>query len=257
MARKPAPKSNRKHKPTAAPTGAAPSVVLDPDHDALIVKYVWSKERTEQFNAADDPIDSARGWLRGYEYRLETADRGRHFAGATQESYRKSLEWADNPKWDRQHEALGILLDRIRNHPKPPYSPEVLLAEHQRLFDMPVHARLHDGFVSRFDAWIDRVETFLSIGASASDAGDAVPVNAIDENDASILAFLNRAPNLRRKVSDVLPDKGPQDRKAVAARLRKLADRTPALVDYPKRGRTGVVILPAGVAALKQATTPR
>lgn len=87
----------------------------------------------------------------------------------------------------------------------------------------------------------------------------AVAADAIDENDLSLLVFLNQAPNLRRKVADVLPDKGPQDRKAVAARLRRLADRSPALVDYPKGGRSGVVILPAGVDALKRATalTPR
>ena len=80
--------------------------------------------------------------------------------------------------------------------------------------------------------------------------------DAIDEHDAAILAFLNRAPSLRRKVSDVLPEEGPQDRKAVAARLRKLADRTPPLVDYPKGGRGGVAILTAGVEALKRATPP-
>lgn len=82
---------------------------------------------------------------------------------------------------------------------------------------------------------------------------------AIDEHDVALLEFLNRNPNLRRKVSDVLPEKGPQDRKAVAKRLRKLADRTPPLVDYPKDKRSGVVILPAGVEALRRATasTPR
>ncbi|MCH8270227.1 MAG: hypothetical protein IH985_03340 [Planctomycetes bacterium] len=79
---------------------------------------------------------------------------------------------------------------------------------------------------------------------------------AIDEHDAAILAFLNRIPNLRRKISDVLPAEGPQDRKAVAARLRKLADRTPPLVDYPKGARDGVAILTAGVEALKRATPP-
>lgn len=80
--------------------------------------------------------------------------------------------------------------------------------------------------------------------------------DAIDEYDAAILAFLNRSPSLRRKVSDVLPDTGPQDRKAIAKRLRKLADRTPPLVDYPKDERSGVAILPAGVEALKRATEP-
>jgi hypothetical protein len=79
---------------------------------------------------------------------------------------------------------------------------------------------------------------------------------AIDEHDVALLTFLNQRPNLRRKVSDVLPSKGPQDRKAIASRLRKLADRALPLVDYPKIERSGVVILPAGVEALKRATAP-
>jgi len=92
--------------------------------------------------------------------------------------------------------------------------------------------------------------------ASKSGGPDVVTVaEAIDEHDAAILAFLNRNSNLRRKVSDVLPDKGPQDRKAIANRLRKLANRAPPLVYYPKGGRSGVAILPAGVDALKRATS--
>ena len=79
---------------------------------------------------------------------------------------------------------------------------------------------------------------------------------AIDEHDAAILAFLNRTPSLRRRVSDVLPEAGPQDRKAIAKRLRRLADRTPPLVDYPQGGRSGVVILPPGVEALTRANGP-
>jgi len=84
---------------------------------------------------------------------------------------------------------------------------------------------------------------------------------AIDERDVMILAFLNRKPGLRRRATDVLPEDGPQDRKAIGLRLRKLADRTPPLVDYPKQGkdhpkckRSGVAILPAGVDALRRAT---
>ena len=79
---------------------------------------------------------------------------------------------------------------------------------------------------------------------------------AIDEYDVALLAFLNQTPNMRRKVSDVMPVKGPQDRKAVSNRLRKLADQIPPLVDYPKGGRTGVAILVAGVDALKRVTAP-
>ncbi|MBX3404144.1 MAG: hypothetical protein KF699_12100 [Phycisphaeraceae bacterium] len=116
---------------------------------------------------------------------------------------------------------------------------------------------------SNFDAGMARVGRVIeSLGTQDDNNGDAKPpalsagVEAIDEHDAALLAFLNRNPSLRRKVSDVLPDKGPQDRKAVAKRLRKLADRTPPLVDYPKDGRSGVVILPAGSEALKRATAP-
>lgn len=77
---------------------------------------------------------------------------------------------------------------------------------------------------------------------------------AIDEHDAALLAFLNRTPSLRRKVSDVLPDTGPSDRKAIAKRLRKLADRTPPLVNYPKGQHGKIEILPAGIEMLKRAT---
>ena len=165
MARKPAPKRKRQHiesSPAVRPAHCGP--VLDPDHDAVLLKATWSKERIARFDAADDPVLCAREWLQGYAFRLETADRSRHFSGATPETYRRALEWAGDPARDRQHEALDILLDRVRQHPRPPYSPEVLLVEYERLFDMPVHARLRDGFVSRFDAWLDRVETYLSIG---------------------------------------------------------------------------------------------
>lgn len=77
--------------------------------------------------------------------------------------------------------------------------------------------------------------------------------DAIDEKDIAILKFLNERPSLRRKVTDVVPGDGPQDRKAIGKRLRRLADRTPPLVDYPKGTRLGVAILPAGVEVLKQA----
>lgn len=105
-------------------------------------------------------------------------------------------------------------------------------------------------------------EKIARVFGGSDDNGHAKPpalpagADAIDEHDAALLAFLNRNPSLRRKVSDVLPEKGPQDRKAVAKRLRKLADRTPPLVDYPKDERSGVVILPAGTEALKRATAP-
>jgi hypothetical protein len=75
---------------------------------------------------------------------------------------------------------------------------------------------------------------------------------AIDEHDLAILKFLNSSPNLRRKVSEVLPNDGPQDRKTIGRRLRSMADRIPPLVDYPRKTQSGVAILPAGVELLKQ-----
>ncbi len=104
----------------------------------------------------------------------------------------------------------------------------------------------------------EKVASVFGGGDNGDTKHPALPpeAEAIDENDVSLLAFLNQTPTLRRKVADVLPEKGPQDRKAVARRLRKLADRTPPLVDYPKDGRSGVAILQAGVEALKRANPP-
>jgi hypothetical protein len=93
-----------------------------------------------------------------------------------------------------------------------------------------------------------RVET-----VTQEPTGSSTAAEALDGPDLSLLAFLNRTPLQRRKISDVLPDDGPQDRKAVAKRLRRLAERTPPLVDFPKTRRSGVAILQAGVEALKQA----
>jgi hypothetical protein len=117
------------------------------------------------------------------------------------------------------------------------------------------------GFVRDEHAWCVERKYGSRECLTTSDGGEKPPAlpagnEAIDEHDVALLAFLNRNPSLRRKVSDVLPDNGPQDRKAVAKRLRKLADRVPPLVDFPKDGRSGVVILPAGSEALKRATAP-
>lgn len=97
----------------------------------------------------------------------------------------------------------------------------------------------------------DRVET-----RKKADQPPAAGSQAIEENDLALLAFLNRSPTMRRKVTDVLPDTGPQDRKSIGKRLRMLADRNPPLVDYPKHGRKGVAILAAGIEALKSAPAP-
>jgi len=76
------------------------------------------------------------------------------------------LGWADNRKADRCIEAVELLLERIRQHSRPPYSPEVLLVEYKMLHKIPVFARIRDGFCPRLHAWLDRVETFLSIGST-------------------------------------------------------------------------------------------
>ena len=94
----------------------------------------------------------------------------------------------------------------------------------------------------------------------AGDNGNTNPfalpssAEAIDEHDAALLEFLNRNPSLRRKVCDVLPDSGPGDRKAIARRLRAMADRVPPLVAYPKGKQGKVAILPAGIEMLKRVT---
>lgn len=134
----------------------------------------------EQLVPTDHPVDCAREWLDAYEFRLIEADRCRHYKDVMRESYRKALASADDPNRDRLSEALPILLDRIRSHLHPPYSPEVLLVEYQALQDIPIDARLRQRFVGRMYAWVDRVETFLGIGArsgapdEASNVGEGI-----------------------------------------------------------------------------------
>jgi hypothetical protein len=159
-------KAARESRPSDAGPRLGP--VLDPDHDAILANATWSLERTQRFNAADDPILYAREWVSGYEFRLGEADRARHYPNATQEDFQRMLKWADDPKRDRCYEAIALLLERIKKHPQPVYSPEVLKLEHDRLWDIPVHARLREGFADRFRAWVDRVETFLSMGGGGN-----------------------------------------------------------------------------------------
>lgn len=177
----------------AAAAARAQSPILDPDHEDVLKNATWSLERTESFDPAADPIGSAREWLAGYEFRLQEADRHRHLPGATKGTYQQMLEWADNPKADRQHEAIDVLLDRVRSHPRPPHSPEVLLLEYKMLSEIPLFRRLRDGYVARLRAWIDRVETFLSIGATPTEPGDpvktvgpAVPVTTGDSEPLEV-----------------------------------------------------------------------
>lgn len=191
--------------------------VLDPDHDDLCRNATWSKERTERFDPTDDPVGYARDWLDGYAHRLHECDRQRHFKEATQESYRDMLAWADDPVRDRMSEALPILLDRIRSHPHPPYSPEVLLAEWQRLQDIPTYARLRDGFVDRMSAWLDRVGTYLAIGPVPGASDDLIdraissptPPKLSDDELAQVRAYL-KAP---LRLSALQADPAERDRR--------------------------------------------
>lgn len=151
-------------------TGTRP--ILDPDHDEQMARATWSRERLAAFDPAENPLKTAQAWLEGYAFRLSEAERSRHYPNATEADYRKMLHWADDPAQDRQHEALDLLLGRIRQHPNPPYTPEVLLVEYAALFRIPVYARLRDNFPERMRAWFDRVETYLSIGADDAKQDD-------------------------------------------------------------------------------------
>jgi len=159
------------------------------------------------------------------------------------------------------HSELGDI-EILLKHEVPRYQPTVSIDG--KMYPVPREQRLATirTIAESIRNRATRLQRLLQV-ASESKLGTttrATPdgwIEPIDEPDRSILEFLNRYPTLRRRVSDVLPDVGPQDRKAVAARLRKLADRTPPLVDNPKSARSGVAILPAGIEALKRAQTPR
>lgn len=145
-------------------TGTRP--ILDPDHDEQVARAIWSRERLAAFDPTENTLETARAWLEGHAFRLGEAERARHYPNATELDYHKMLHWADDPAQDRQHEALDVLLDKIRQHPNPPYTPEVLLVEYAALFRIPVYARLRDNFPERMWAWFDRVETYLAIGGA-------------------------------------------------------------------------------------------
>lgn len=104
----------------------------------------------------------------------------------------------------------------------------------------------------------ERVIREFDSGEQGDTDNRAVPrgAEAIDESDVAILAFLGRNPTLRRKVSDVMPDSGPTDRKAISKRLRRMADQAPPLVEYPKGKHGKVAILLAGIEILKRTTAP-
>ncbi len=246
MARKPA----RKSLPvatTTTPKATTPhrtGPVLHPDHNETLVKAVWSKERTAQFDAADDPILTSMEWVDGYEFRLQEADRARHYPNATESDYKMMLDWADDPKADRQREALDVLLAQIRKHPNPPHTPEVLLLEYNRLFELPVHSRLHKGFADRFRAWIDRVETFLSLGGGIAKPASLPAGVALTTDHESILAVLGKTPTKCKTVIDVASAGTIRNRETVGRLLRELAGF--GMVNQPHGKRKGYALTDGG-----------
>lgn len=150
-------------------------------------------------------------------------------------------------RWDNIEDGIGTSVVRPDDDCRPGIAADCALFA---VYCSIAADRLERGKGSPHQ-WVPQAEHDTTTG----DVATASTPDAIDEKDLAILAFLAQRANVRRKVADVLPDDGPQDRKAIAARLRKLADRTPPLVDYPKGGRSGVAILRDGVAALEQATT--
>jgi hypothetical protein len=123
---------------------------------------------------AEDPILSARLWLDTYEECLYRAQRARHYPEAKPGDFEQMLAWADDPDRDRNKQALDILRERIEQHPRPPYSPEVLLVEMSALLAIPTRERPGQHFIERMYSWLDRVESFLAIGATAA-AESATP----------------------------------------------------------------------------------
>lgn len=164
----------------------------------------WPAKRTAKFDPAADPIRYAREWVEGYVFRLGEAERARHYPNATMGDYQNMLRWADDPKADRMREAIDVLRDRIKKHKNPAYTPELLLLEHDRLFDIPVHSRLQERFADRFHAWIDRVETYLSIGSADGDAKHRASADGGEFRPAAwfknkIAARLRKAASKKRK----------------------------------------------------------
>ena len=207
---------------------------------------VWSAERIARFNPKDAPLDYAREWVLGYEARLGEADRTRHYPNATEADYQWMLKWADNPKADRRWEAVPYLLERIRQHPHPPYSAEVLLQEQRALMAIPVFARLREDFGGRFRAWIDRVGTYLSIGAAAP---IAAPVVALTPDHERVLSVLAKTPTKTLTITRVAAIGPIRNRETVGRLLKALA--TMGLVDLPHGPRKGYALTSSGLARVK------
>ncbi len=130
----------------------------------LVLARVGDSIEWVEYDPTRDPVTDAMAWVDGYEHRLSVAERVRVNPKNTEAEYRSMLNWADDVRRDRQHEAFEVLLDRIRQHPSPPYSPEVLLAEYRGLLNISLRDRLWDRFCERMLGWLDRVNTYLSIG---------------------------------------------------------------------------------------------
>lgn len=149
---------------------------------------------------AKDPIPAARQWFDGCEYRLSEADRARHLPGATSEQYLKMVNWALDPKRDKCHAAVDILLERIRAAENPPYPADVLLMGYEALEAIPLTQRLAQYYFPRMLAWLDRVEAWmLSIEKRPKNAARDLrsPAMSLEQFAAALVmdprVFKNRA----------------------------------------------------------------
>lgn len=141
-----------------------PTTGLDAAMDELLPKV---RAAADRLVLDGDPILLSREWLDGYVFRLGEADRTRHLPGATRADYLKTLAWANDPQRDLLHKALDMVLARMKAHPAPPYSAEVLLVGYDGIMQIPVDMRLSQRFAERLHAWLDRAASFLSIGVLA------------------------------------------------------------------------------------------
>ena len=108
--------------------------------------------------------------------------------------------------------------------------------------------RLGEADIRALIAWLE-AKPGKGAAGSAARADPEAESDAIDDFDLALLAFLNKRPTLRRRISEISPAAGPQDRKAIGARVRKL--HRLGYLDCPPGSRSGAAILPKGVEALR------
>jgi len=120
-----------------------------------------------------NPLLAMMDWNNHYEAWLERCEGSRHTC--THAEFCRMLNHAELPKSTVPELPVDRLLDEIRSHPNPPYTPDVLIVEWQNLWDIPITQRLDQKFAFRVSAWIDRVEAFLQIGKRKT-----APVSHVD-----------------------------------------------------------------------------